>query len=248
MSTIRVAANLNRPIYCTAPAGDSRLFIVEQRGVIKILQNGVVLPQPFLDIDALVPNISGNDERGLLGLEFHPNYTTNGFFYVYYTNLGNDAAYVRYHVSGDPNRADSLSAFPILTILDPFSNHNGGQIDFGPDGYFYIGMGDGGSGGDPQGNGQRDDTLLAKMLRIDVNGDDFPGDPNRNYADPAHEPVRRPGESARRDLGQGIAEPVPVELRSVDRRPLHRRCRARAAGKRSTSSRRRARAARTTAG
>src|SRR5688500_11303841 len=99
LSTIRVATNLPRPSCCTAPPGDSRLFIVEQRGVIKILQGGQVLAQPFLDIDALVPNISGNDERGLLGLEFHPNYTQNGLFYVYYTNLANDAAYVRYRVS-----------------------------------------------------------------------------------------------------------------------------------------------------
>ena len=207
LTTIRVASALNRPIYCTAPPGDTRLFIIEQRGVIKILKNGQILPQPFLDIDALVPNITGNDERGLLGLEFHPDYASNGLFYVYYTNLQNDAAYRRYSVSANPDRADSLSSFPILTIIDPFTNHNGGQIDFGPDGYFYIGMGDGGSGGDPQGNGQRDDTLLAKMLRIDVNGDDFPGDPNKNYAIPPTNPFVGPGNPLDEIWAKGVRNP-----------------------------------------
>src|SRR4030095_4539335 len=131
LTTVRVASDLNRPIYVTHAPGDlTRLCIVEQRGVIKILQNGVVLPLPFLDIDALIPNPTGNDERGLLGLAFHPNYAQNGFFYVNYINLSSDTIIARFHVSADPNRADSLSAQQVLFIDKPFTNHNGGHIAF----------------------------------------------------------------------------------------------------------------------
>ncbi|MHC4414980.1 MAG: PQQ-dependent sugar dehydrogenase [Planctomycetota bacterium] len=174
LTTVRVASGLNRPILAThAPGDESRLFIVEQRGVIKILDltTNTVLPVPFLDIDALVPNISGNDERGLLGLAFHPDYQNNGFFYVNYTNLASDTVIRRYTVSGDPDVADPTSAFTLLTIDQPFSNHNGGWLDFGPDGFLYIATGDGGSACDP---GQRaqdiTNQLLGKMLRIDVDG------------------------------------------------------------------------------
>jgi len=207
LTTIRVASGLNRPIFVTAPAGDSRLFIIEQRGVIKILQNGVVLPLPFLDIDALVPNISGNDERGLLGLAFHPNYAQNGFFYLNYINLGSDTIIARYQVSADPNRADSLSAQQVMFIDQPFTNHNGGHLTFGPDNYLYIGMGDGGSAGDPQGNGQRDNTLLGKMLRIDINGDDFPGDPAKNYAIPPTNPFAGAGDPLDEIWAKGVRNP-----------------------------------------
>jgi glucose/arabinose dehydrogenase len=207
LATVRDAANLNRPIFCTSPPGDNRLFIVEQRGIIKILQGGNVLPQPFLDIDALTTNPTGNDERGLLGLCFHPNYAQNGFFYINYTNLAGDTIIARYHVSGDPNRADSLSALQILFIDQPFTNHNGGNVAFGPDGYLYIGMGDGGSAGDPFGNAQNDGVLLGKMLRIDVNGDDFPGDPNRNYAIPPSNPFVGPGNPLDEIWAKGTRNP-----------------------------------------
>lgn len=190
LDTIRVASGLNRPIYVTAPAGDDRLFIVEQRGVIKILDGGTVLATPFLNIDPLIVDIVGNDERGLLGLAFHPNYSTNGFFYVNYVNLNNDTVIKRYHVSPDPNVADPADSMTVIMIEQPaFNNHKGGHIAFGPnDCFLYIGMGDGGSGGDPQGNGQSDITLLAKILRINVNVDDFPADPLRNYAIPPDNP------------------------------------------------------------
>jgi glucose/arabinose dehydrogenase len=207
LSTIRVAANLSRPIYCTAPEGDSRLFIVEQAGLIKILQNGNVLPIPFLNIDPLTTNPTGNDERGLLGMAFHPNYAQNGFFYLNYTNLAGDTIIARYSVSANPNRADSLTALQILFIDQPFSNHNGGHLAFGPDDYLYIGMGDGGSAGDPQGNGQRDDTLLGKMLRIDINGDDFPADPGRNYAIPPTNPFAGPGNPLDEIWAKGVRNP-----------------------------------------
>lgn len=165
----RVASGLNRPIYVTAPSGDSRLFIMEQRGVIKILQNGNVLATPFLDIDTKVTNISGNDERGLLGLVFHPDYATNGYFYVDYTRTSDDATIVaRYHVSADPNVADAASETILMVQPDVASNHNGGCLQFGPDGYLYIGWGDGGGAGDTGNRAQNPLELWGKMLRIDV--------------------------------------------------------------------------------
>jgi glucose/arabinose dehydrogenase len=174
LGTVRVASGLNRPVFVThAPGDPARLFIVEQRGVIKILDLNtlVINPTPFLDIDALVPNISGNDERGLLGLAFHPNYANNGFFYVYYTTLSSDSQ-IRRYTAATPDIADTGSAFNILFIDQPFTNHNGGWIGFGPnDGYLYIATGDGGSACDP-GQRSQDITaqLLGKMLRIDVDG------------------------------------------------------------------------------
>lgn len=149
--------------------GDSRLFIVQQRGLIRILNaNGTINSSAFLDISSLVSS-TGN-ERGLLGLTFHPNYATNGYFYVNYTRSSDGATRVsRFSVNpANPNDALENSELNILTIAQPYSNHNGGQIRFGPDGYLYIGMGDGGSADDPQGYGQSTTTLLGKMLRIDV--------------------------------------------------------------------------------
>ncbi len=201
LSTERIASGLNRPIFVTAPPGDDRLFIIEQRGVIKIWRNGQVLTRPFLDIDALVPNISGNDERGLLGLAFHPDFATNGYFYIDYTNLASDTVIARYTVSSDPDSADVTSAFLILTVDQPDTNHNGGTLLFGPnDGYLYIGMGDGGSAGDPSNNGQRDDTLLGKMLRIDVDG----GTP---YAIPPTNPFAAPGLPLDEIWAKGVRNP-----------------------------------------
>ncbi|MCZ6699281.1 MAG: PQQ-dependent sugar dehydrogenase, partial [Planctomycetota bacterium] len=176
MGTVRVASGLNRPIFAIAPPGDTgRLFFVEQRGVIRILDlsTNTVLPAAFLNIDSLVPNISGNDERGLLGLAFHPDYANNGHFFVNYTNNSSDTIIARYTVAGDPatsNTADAGSAVQVLFIDQPFPNHNGGWIGFGPnDGELYIATGDGGSACDP---GQRSqditNQLLGKMLRINV--------------------------------------------------------------------------------
>jgi glucose/arabinose dehydrogenase len=164
---MQIAADLSLPIAITN-AGDSsgRLFITLQEGQIVIYDGTQVLPTPFLDISSLV--ISGG-ERGLLSVAFHPNYESNGYFYVYYTRLSDGALVIaRYHVSADPNVADASSASILLTIPHPgASNHNGGQLQFGPDGYLYIGTGDGGTGGD---NSQNGASLLGKMLRINVNG------------------------------------------------------------------------------
>jgi uncharacterized repeat protein (TIGR01451 family) len=162
-----VASGLDHPALVTyAGDGSARLFILEQPGQIKIVQNGVVLSPSFLDLRA---KVSYGGERGLLGLAFHPAYTTNGYFYVNYTRLSDGATVVeRYQVSANPNLALPGSAFQILVIPQPYANHNGGHLAFGPDGKLYIGMGDGGSGGDPQNLAQNINSLLGKMLRIDV--------------------------------------------------------------------------------
>jgi glucose/arabinose dehydrogenase len=158
------ATGFTRPLEIVC-AGDSRLFVVEQTGRIKILNaDGTTNATPFLNINSI---ISSTNERGLLGLAFSPNYADNGQFYVNYTNLAGNTVIARYRRSTtDPSVADPNSGSVILTINQPFSNHNGGCIRFGPDGYLYIAMGDGGSGDDPQGNGQNKNTLLGKMLRI----------------------------------------------------------------------------------
>jgi glucose/arabinose dehydrogenase len=150
------------------PDGSGRLFIVRQGGQIMIFDGTNVLPRPFLDLSALV---SCCDERGLLGLAFHPNYAANGFFFVNYTNRRGDTVIARFSVSRtNRNVANPLSLTALLRVDQPFANHNGGQLQFGPDGFLYIGLGDGGSGGDPLNNGQSLDTLLGKILRIDVDG------------------------------------------------------------------------------
>jgi glucose/arabinose dehydrogenase len=168
-----IAASLDNPV-AIAHAGDGsgRLFVIEQPGRIRIYDGAKLLPTPFLDIATLV-NSNGN-EQGLLGLAFDPNFTDNGFFYVDYTSKNGigDTVVARYHVpAGTPNVADPASATPLLAIVQPEPNHNGGQLQFGPDGFLYISAGDGGGGGDqhgPIGNGQSLSTLLGKILRIDV--------------------------------------------------------------------------------
>ena len=149
-------------------AGDERLFVVEQGGVIKIVDlNGVVNSTPFLDIQSIV-NAGG--ERGLLGLAFHPEYQTNGRFFVHYSNSSGDTQISEFSVStSNPDIADPNSEVMLLTVSQPFSNHNGGTIAFGPqDGYLYIGLGDGGWGGDTDNNAQNPTLLIGKLLRIDI--------------------------------------------------------------------------------
>lgn len=159
-----IASGLERPVDLQAD-GSGRLFLVEKLGHIHIFQNGQLnVDTTFLNIEDRVNN-SGN-EMGLLGLAFHPNFAQNGFFYVNYTGEGGDTFLSRFTASGDS--ADPNSEVILLTVSQPFPNHNGGGLDFGPDGYLYAGLGDGGAAGDPFGNGQSLDTLLGKILRIDV--------------------------------------------------------------------------------
>jgi glucose/arabinose dehydrogenase len=161
---------LSKPLGLTnAGDGSGRLFVVEQGGLIRIIADDAVRQAPFLDLRSQVSDIgTGYSERGLLGLVFHPNYRSNGFFFVNYTDRQGHTQIVRYRVSSDPNVADPGSARTVLTQQQPYPNHNGGHLAFGPDGYLYIGLGDGGSANDPQGNGQSLGTLLGKMLRLDV--------------------------------------------------------------------------------
>ncbi len=150
-------------------AGDERLFILEKEGLIKIIDSDAfTVPIPFLDINKQVN--SGSSERGLLGLVFHPDFKTNGYFYINYTNLDGNTVISRYSVDqADPDRANPDSEKIILQVEQPFNNHNGGDLHFGPDGFLYIGLGDGGAAGDPQNFAQNPRSLLGKMLRIDVN-------------------------------------------------------------------------------
>jgi glucose/arabinose dehydrogenase len=156
------------------------LFVVQKGGLIRILNSdGTVNATPFLNLSAFV---STNSERGLLGLAFHPNYATNGYFFVNYTNLAGNTVIARYTVNAsNPNIANTTETI-LMTITQPFANHNGGTIKFGPDGYLYIGMGDGGSGGDPGNRAQNINENLGKMLRIDVNTTTAPfySSPNSN--------------------------------------------------------------------
>jgi glucose/arabinose dehydrogenase len=174
------ATGFVRPVDITH-AGDERLFVVEQRGMIHVLDaQGQRLPTPFLDIRSRVN--SSASERGLLGLAFHPNYAQNGYFYVNYTNLSGHTRIARFQVSaGNANVANPDSELIIMGVNQPYSNHNAGDLNFGPDGYLYFGLGDGGSGGDPQNYSQNRQSLLGKMIRIDVNN----GSP---YAIPADNP------------------------------------------------------------
>jgi glucose/arabinose dehydrogenase len=175
---------LDKPVGLTNPGdGSERLFIIEQPGRIRILEDGTLNPIPYLDISN---SIACCGERGLLGLAFHPDYLNNGYFYINYTESVGAELYTvvaQYRVSADLNQADHSSEKRLLQIRQPFRNHNGGHLVFGPDGYLYIGLGDGGSAGDPGGNAQSLDTLLGKILRLDIDsGDPYTIPPDNPFA------------------------------------------------------------------
>lgn len=172
-----VADGFERPVVITH-AHDARLFVVEQGGVVQLVKDGEVQRVPFLDI---TDRVRAGGERGLLGLAFPTDHAASGRFYAYYTDQDGNSVLSRFSLAGEPDRADPGSEEVLLRVEQPYSNHNGGQLSFGPDGYLYLGLGDGGSGGDPQGNGQRLDTLLGTLLRLDVDVDD-------GYAIPADNP------------------------------------------------------------
>jgi glucose/arabinose dehydrogenase len=183
MQLVPVADGFNRPLYLTtAGDGSGRLFVVEQGGRIFVLKDGARIETPFLDVSSLLSRDvfnGGYSERGLLGLVFSPDYANNGLFFINYTDGNGNTVVARYHAEGDT--ADPNSAVTILTQQQPYPNHNGGMMAFGPDGYLYIALGDGGSGGDPQGNGQKLDTWLGKILRIDVSGDAYAVPPDNPF-------------------------------------------------------------------
>ena len=229
LASVRVASGLSSPLHLTAaPLDPSRVFVVEQPGRIRVIKNGILQPTAFLAIE---DKVSCCGERGLLSVAFHPNYETNGRFFVYYTEPDGDIAIARYQVSGDPDVANEASGQVLLTIdHQAASNHNGGQLAFGPDGYLYAGTGDGGGGGDPFENGQDLSAMLGKQLRIDVNVETPPfyampsGNPFSTSGDPLNliwaYGLRNPwrfsfdrltGELYTGDVGQGQWEEVDVQ-------------------------------------
>lgn len=201
ITLVPLATGLNAPLNIQN-AGDERLFVVEQGGVIKIVNpDGSINATPFLDISG---QISSGGERGLLGLAFHPDYENNGYFYLYFTQPDGDTQVSRFSVDPvDPNIADPASELFLLDISQPFSNHNGGCIAFGPDGYLYIATGDGGSAGDPNNSAQNTSLLLGKMLRIDV---DNPSG-GLNYGIPADNPFAGSSSEAEEIWAYGLRNP-----------------------------------------
>jgi hypothetical protein len=227
----KALGGLDRPV-SIAHAGDDRLFLALQGGLIVIVEQGAVRPEPFLDISSLVTHGSSgahSGEQGLLGLAFHPRYTENGYFFVDYTDQLGAIVVARYRVSSsDPQRADPASGRILLTIPKPYINHNGGQIQFGPDGYLYVAVGDGGGAGGPSCFSQRSDSLFGKLLRIDVDanagtppyhgipaGNPFPGSPI--WASGLRNPWRFSFDRATGDLW--IADVGEAEREEIDVQP-----------------------------
>ena len=200
-----VVDGLERPV-AVGNANDysGRLFIVEQPGRIRILRGGALLPTPFLDIRDRVGNSA--NEQGLLGLAFHPDYVNNGRFFVNYTDLAGDTVVAEYTRStNDPDLAHPSSEAIIMTIAQPYPNHNGGDIAFGPDGFLWIATGDGGRGGDPNGNGQNLRTLLGKLLRIDI-------DNGSTYAIPSNNPFVGDPEARNEIWAYGLRNPWRISF------------------------------------
>jgi glucose/arabinose dehydrogenase len=223
MKLTLVASNLARPTFATgAPEDTSRLFILEKPGRIRIVSNGNLAAEPYLDITTLVD--SSQNERGLLGLAFHPKYSNNGRFFVYYTRKADGAITIAEYarVAGSPDKADPSSGKVLLTITHPKGNHNGGMLAFGPDGLLYTGTGDGGGAGDPDLNGQNVNVKLGKMLRIDVDKYPTPPPGNLTNGDPDiwDWGMRNPwrfsfdrctGDLYIADVGQDVWEEIDVE-------------------------------------
>ena len=203
----RVATGFDQPVFIAPVPGDDRMFVVERTGRIHILnpQTGAREATPFLDVSR---EISTDGERGLLGFATAPDFATSHVFYVYLTNPAGNIEVRRYKTTAlNTGIADPLSGDVILTIPHPgFSNHNGGWIGFGPDSLLYIGTGDGGGSGDPNGNAQNRNALLGKMLRIDPSRDDYPADDARDYAIPAANPFAGGG-GAPEILAYGLRNP-----------------------------------------
>jgi glucose/arabinose dehydrogenase len=198
LTLTRVASGLNQPVDLQVPPGDrARLFVLEQAGRIRIVRGGAVVGTPFLDI---MSRVGSGGERGLLGLAFHPQYPQNGRFFVNYTDRGGDTHISEFRASGNADVADAGSERELLFVEQPFANHNGGGLAFGPDGMLYVALGDGGSGGDPFGNGQSLRTPLGKVLRIDV-------DRGGPYAVPPDNPFANRADAFREIWAYGLRNP-----------------------------------------
>ena len=204
-----VATGFDRPVLVTVAPDDARhrLFVVEQRGAIRVIDNGRPSKTPFFTIG----HLSTGAEQGLLGLAFHPNFAHNGKLYVDYTSADRNTHIVEYRVTSDPDRVDASTARELIEIDQPYSNHNGGNLLFGPDGKLYTGMGDGGSANDPHGNGQNASALLAKILRFDVDGDPKPEIVHLGMRNPWRFWFDKPtGDLYIGDVGQNLWEEVDV--------------------------------------
>lgn len=220
LELVQVASGFSSPLDIQQPADSSgRLFVVQQGGRIRIIQNGNVLATPFLDLSVIPGFIESGGEKGLLGLAFHPNYAVNGRFFVNYTTrrlTGNLQTVIAEYQAVPPSSNTALATETILlTYTQPFDNHNGGGLAFGPDGFFYIASGDGGNGGDPQCNGQNLNTLLGKLLRIDVDSAPSPG---LAYAIPPSNPFV--GQSGKRGeiWAYGLRNPFRFSFDRLDGR------------------------------
>lgn len=193
------------PLYVTAPEGDSRLFVVERGGRVRLVVDDQIVGT-YLNVASLLPTSPGS-EQGLLGMAFDPDFDANGRLYLSYTDSSGALIVTRLIVDPGANSVSIAGRDTILRIPQPAPNHNGGMILFGPDGYLYVGVGDGGGAGDPQGNGQNKNTLLGAILRLDVDGDDFPGDASRDYAIPAGNPFAGPTDGADEIWVYGLRNP-----------------------------------------
>ncbi len=203
-----VARLLDQPLFVASPPGDDRLFVLEKTGKIKVIVDGVVLAEPFLDLTPLVD--SGGAELGLLGLAFHPEFAWNGRFFVYYTDVNEDTPLVEYRVSDvDPNRADPGSARRLLFLDQPQQFHQGGMLQFGPDGYLWMSVGDGGGIGDQYGHGQDPHTLFGTILRLDV-------DHGTPYAIPPDNPFVGTDDGAPEVWAYGLRNPWRVSIDPYD--------------------------------
>ena len=207
--TVVAGDGFQQPVFLSAAPGDARLFVVEQPGRIRWIENGRPSKDAFLD---LTDRVRAGGERGLLGLAFHPRYASNGFLYVNYTDQEGDTQVERFTVNTNRHTANRATAKRILTVEQPFANHNGGMIAFGLDGMLYVGMGDGGSGGDPMGHGQNPRSLLGKLLRLDVDR----GDP---YAIPDGNPFQGRTRDGRPEIwAAGLRNPWRFSFDRVARR------------------------------